>query len=233
MKVQLFPYLCFVDALSSWNKYYSPTASRTASRLTSQHFHAASIVVYHLSTILLDIELSDLQNAIGKDGTAGISQAMSNLRRWARKSPRIAENVAFNAVRTIVSLAPIRKIDDHSAPYSIIMLFLCHVVLWVFTSVSSQAEKQNLLDTIAANGELYSSHFFSVLKSSLSSDGDSNGLNKTDAPKLLFKSGAEMLTQLGTWGASLNLALLIHRRADSVAKNTQRTQVYSEYVELS
>jgi hypothetical protein len=140
--------------------------------------------------------------------------AMSNLSRWAKKSPRIAQNVAFNAIKTIVSLAPNRSIHDDSAPYSIITLFLCHVVLWVFANVSPQSEKEQLLHKVAENGELFSSHFYRVLRSSMSLGTDNYGTRKTEAPKILFKSGAEMLTQLGTWGASLNLALLIHRRAE-------------------
>lgn len=143
-----------------------------------------------------------------------MSQAMSNLRRWARKSPRTAEKVAFNAIRTIVSLAPSRSTHDHSAPYSIITLFLCHVVVWVFASVSLHSERQRLFENVAGDGELRSSQFFGVLRSSLSLDAGNDESRKTEAPKLLFKSGAEMLTQLGTWGASLNLALLIHRRAE-------------------
>lgn len=207
-------YLYFPDALSSWHRSYSSQTSCTSSYQSSQHFHAVSIIICHLSTILIDIELSDLQNAIGKDGTAGMSQAMSNLRIWAMRSPRIAETVAFNAVQTIVSLAPNRTTRDHGAQYSIITLFLCHVVLWVFASVSTQSEKQQLLTNVAANEGLRSSRFVSVLRCSLSLDTNSDVSRRSDAPKLLFKSGAEMLTQLGTWGASLNLALLIHSRAE-------------------
>lgn len=139
---------------------------------------------------------------------------MSSLRTWARKSPQTAENVAFSAVKTVVSLAPNRNIHEDSGPYSVITLFLCHVILWVFASVSPPSQKQQFLDKIKANGELHSSHFYGVLRSSLSLELNSSGSTKSDEPKVLFKSGAEMLTQLGTWGASLNLALLIHRRAE-------------------
>ena len=139
---------------------------------------------------------------------------MSNLSMWAKKSPRIAENVALNAVRTIVSLAPNRSIHEDSAPYSIVTLFLCHVVLWVFAKVSPASQKQQLFDRITESSDLRSSRFFGVLENSLSLCADDVGERRTDVPKLLFKSGAEMLTQLGTWGASLNLALLIHRRAE-------------------
>lgn len=74
-----------------------------------------------------------------------------------------------------------------------------------------------MLEDVGGNEALRSSHFYGVLKSVMSIEtpsGQPDSSTKGDAPKLLFKSAAEMLTQLGTWGASLNLALLIHRRAE-------------------
>jgi hypothetical protein len=42
-------------------------------------------------------------------------------------------------------------------------------------------------------------------------EGEGRNVNGEEA--LLFRSAAEMLTRLGTWGCSLNLALLLHERA--------------------
>jgi hypothetical protein len=139
-----------------------------------------------------------------------MSSAMLGLSRWARTSPSTAEGVAFNAVRTIVSLAPGQgdgrgDSGDDGAPYSIIALFLCHVVLWVYASVSTEAEKRRLVGIVDVVEGLRGSEFVEVLKRALEERGE---------PKVLFKSAAEMLTKLGTWGAALNLALLIHKRAE-------------------
>jgi hypothetical protein len=217
--------LTSLETLYAWSKAYL-NPSRSNFHPSARHFHASSLVIHHLSQILLDVPLSDLQNAIGKLGTDGIAQAMTNLTNWARRSPRIAEEVAYNAVRTIVSLAPtkgtheddIRNTD--TAPYSIITLFLCHVVLWVFSNVCPYEQKFRFLRIVAENEVLRSSAFFAVLRRALALDeGTITAQNKVpteknDAPNILFKCGAEMLTRLGTWGASLNLALMIHQRAE-------------------
>lgn len=147
---------------------------------------------------------------------------MANLSNWATKTPRLAEEVAYDAVRTIVSLAPtpgtreddIRNTD--TAPYSIITLFLCHVVLWVFATVCPTEQKFRFLRAVAENEGLRSSAFFAVLRRALAldEDGQRKTTDKNDAPNILFKCGAEMLTRLGTWGTSLNLALMIHQRAE-------------------
>jgi hypothetical protein len=206
-----------------WSRAYSAPPSRITSQPTSKYFHSASVVLHHLSTILLDIDLADLQNAIGKAGGVGITQALANLTDWASKSPLIAKEVAYNAVKTIVSLAPRPNFsceDDpmtDSAPYSVIALFLCHIVLWIFVRVSPRSQKHQLLEDVARNEALRSSPFFEILRTSLSLDergASSSGSSSNEASKLLFKSAAETLTQLGTWGASLNLALLLHRRAE-------------------
>lgn len=40
-------------------------------------------------------------------------------------------------------------------------------------------------------------------------------LDPRETPKIMFRSAAEMLARLGTWGASLNLALLLHKRSEN------------------
>ncbi|RDW80404.1 hypothetical protein BP5796_05102 [Coleophoma crateriformis] len=218
-------------ALSSWSKAYLSPSSRAISHPTSKHFHSASIVLCHLATILLDICLTDLQNAIGKDGSAGIPQAMTNLTKWTTENPQKAEEVAHNAVKIIVFLNSKRERYEEDAyltdtvPYNLITIFLCHVVLWAYANVATPASKLHLLETVAANEVLHSSPFFATLANGLSEDQSSavdrvqhtNGATKTpgsDFPRLLFKSAAEMLAQFATWGAALNLALLLHNRAE-------------------
>lgn len=158
--------------------------------------------------MLLDIDLTDIQNAIGKAGAPGIAPAMANFTRWAHQSPAVAENVAFTAVETIVThFYPVSdktklRIMD-SAPYSYITLFLCHVTLFIFARVSTPETKARLVATVANNITTGQSQFLNVLKKSMEGE-----------EKLLFKCAAETLTQVGTWGVALNLALLLHRRAD-------------------
>ncbi|TVY92838.1 Zinc finger protein [Lachnellula willkommii] len=208
------------ELLYSWSKAYL-TPSRSNLHPSSRHFYASSLVIHHLSNILLDVALSDLQNAVGRTGHEGMMQAMAKLTNWAQKSPRVAEEVAYNAVRAIVSLAPTRSVYEDDirntdiAPYSIITLFLSHLVLWVFAKVCPREQKSVLLGMVGDNEVLRSSAFFVVLQQAMALDERVAGTrNSKDAPNILFKFGAEMLTRVGTWGVALNLALMIHQRAE-------------------
>ncbi|PVH72669.1 hypothetical protein DL98DRAFT_609757 [Cadophora sp. DSE1049] len=203
------------ESLQSFSSAYLSSHHPTRDAST-EYFTRSSHILHRLSTILLSVPLPDLQNAIGKDGTAGIAQAMSSLSSWARSSPSNAEQVAQRAVQAIMTLSPP---DSHShissgyldtAPYSLIAIFLCHVILWVFVSVSAKEQRTQLLQRLEVDENLRSSSFISLLRSD-SEVGEGDGRVQK---KVLFRSGAEMLTRLGTWGASLNLALLLQRRAE-------------------
>ncbi|KAH9207191.1 fungal-specific transcription factor domain-containing protein [Leptodontidium sp. 2 PMI_412] len=202
---------CIADSLLTFaSAYLSPHHPKRDPSI--EYFTRSSHTLHKLSTILLAVPLPDLQNAIGKDGTAGIAQAISNLSSWARSSPNNAEQVAQRAVRAILSLSPpeipVGQID--TAPYSLIAVFLCHVILWVFVRVSTPEQKLHLLQRLELDSELGRSSLISLLRSDLGIDEGDGKVHK----KVLFRSGAEMLTRLGTWGASLNLALLLQRRAE-------------------
>lgn len=211
--------------------------------MSSRHFHASSIIVHRLSTILLDISLSDLQSAIGKEGAPGSARAFAKLTKWASKSPQLAEQVVCHAIETIIILAPgkdngeggIRNID--TAPYSLITIFLCHIVVWAFANVASHSQKLQLFNGISGNVELQSTAFFTTLQRSFGLDGraarhqqplkttrregeDQNEHSPTAAANLLFRSSAEMLIRLGTWGGALNLAQLLHERAEMGSEAT-------------
>jgi len=81
-------------------------------------------------------------------------------------------------------------------------------------------QKYSFLRNVAENEILRSSAFFEVLRRALALDEESIAAQKkgppykNNAPNILFKCGAEMLTRLGTWGASLNLALMMLQRAE-------------------
>ncbi|TVY44955.1 Oocyte zinc finger protein [Lachnellula occidentalis] len=211
------------ELLCTWSKAYL-TPSRSNIHPSSRYFYASSLVIHHLNNILLDVGLSDLQNAIGRTGPEGIIRAMTKLTNFAQKSPRVAEQAAYNAVRAIVSLTHTKGTDEDDiqntdiAPYSIITLFLSHVVLWLFAKVCPREQKSVLLGIVGDNEVLRSSAFFAVLQRAFALGDDEDDvagkMNSKDAPNILFKFGAEMLTRLGTWGASLNLALMIHQRAE-------------------
>ncbi|KAK0110824.1 hypothetical protein ONS96_002416 [Cadophora gregata f. sp. sojae] len=155
------------DSLQSFASSYlsSHHPIRDAS---TEYFTRSSHILHRLSTILLYIPLPDLQNAIGKDGTVGITQAMSSLSSWARPSSLKTEQVAQRAVQAIMFLSPsdnggqIGYLD--TAPYSLIAIFLCHVILWVFVSVSAKEQRAQLLRRLELDEDLRNSSFISLLR---------------------------------------------------------------------
>lgn len=79
-------------------------------------------------------------------------------------------------------------------------------------------------ETISKNMEITLTAFFATLKHGFAFENyekesektirqGSKDRNGNGEEALLFRSAAEMLTRLGTWGCSLNLALLLHERA--------------------
>jgi hypothetical protein len=211
--------ICFLGALELWSRAYLKT-TRSCNHASSQYFRASSKIIYHLSTILLDVPITDLQNAIGKEGLTAIPHAHSHLRNWARRDGQISENVIYNAVKTIYLLAPLSRARDDStwnidtAQYSCTTLFLCHILLWIYAGVASRPQKLRLLELVAQSQEMKSSRFLGVLKRGfLGDDENARATQEAAEPKVFFRSAAEMLTSLGTWGVSLSMAKLIHERS--------------------
>jgi hypothetical protein len=153
--------------------------------MSSRHSHASLVIVHHLSTILLHISLSDLQPAIGKEGTPDSTRAFSKLTKWARTSPQLAKQVASHAIRTIILLAPgkdngeagIRNTD--TATYSLITIFLCHIIVWAFAKVATSPQKLQFLETISENREITSTAFLATLKHSFTFEKHGKESSKT------------------------------------------------------
>jgi hypothetical protein len=73
------------------------------------------------------------------------------------------------------------------------------------------------------NEKLWNNPRIIALKQALEYHEVTGGLIEEGGPRVpsrkdvlgnIFKSAAQSLTHLGTWGAALNLALLLHRRAE-------------------
>lgn len=153
----------------------------------------------------------------------GIRHAIANLTHWAARSSRLATDTTFDAVKTIVRLTPNKELNGSfhvldTGPYGIITLFLCHVVVWAFASVSTRDQKMHLLQYIEEDNEVRRSDTYGVLHGVL---GDRRERDTTlpcehekTQKKILFKCAAEKLTKFEIWGASLNLALLLHHRSE-------------------
>ena len=159
---------------------------------------------------------------------------MSNLEDWKSASSELSEDVAYHAIETIVFLGNGKIIPSaldyplvDTAPYSIVTLFICYLVFWAYVNLSDAKEKHRLLIRITESEKLASSSLFITFVDALmakdeiavqNADNSQSAANKVrrslKAQKIIFKCAAKMLTDWGTWGASLNLALLLYNRAE-------------------
>jgi hypothetical protein len=203
---------------------------------TSVYFHSCSILVEQLGRLLLEVPLTVLQNAIGKSGPSGIPPAMSSLLLNATVSPRATIEAALMSLKMIHKLTPRRpgsppsneaynEIDgEDTGPFGIVTLFISHMVLWAFMSVARQAQKIELMRMAESDEALKEAAILIVIKriigpvtepvpSPPQSIGSYANAISGASPMLVFRNAADVLTRMGTWGASLNMALLLHFRA--------------------
>ncbi|KFY06617.1 hypothetical protein V492_07908 [Pseudogymnoascus sp. VKM F-4246] len=209
-KMQLF------ESLDRWSEVYSHP-SKTLPRLSnaSDHFQESSILLYNLGRLLLEVSLTDLQDAIGKSGPSKIPEAMANLSSWVKLSPQSLDAVLL-CIETIDSLAPVnqnvsndkRSAARYSIP-SIITVFLCHTTLWAFVNVAGRERKQELVRLIETNHKIKSGHFAAVITRVLIENGE-GGRASSDASRLIFRSAAEVLTRMdGYLGSSFGYGCLV------------------------
>ncbi|KAJ2894129.1 hypothetical protein MKZ38_007917 [Zalerion maritima] len=234
-----------LDDLELWHDLYGTTRATTflSSRDNSpatpkSYFHLDSSLLHGLVRMFLNVSLTDLQDAIGKNGQAGIDLAMRRLRVWAsRKHSRpispasTTEKVrnqtgkqtepepwALSAVMEAIKIIAFISCDSSrtneaqaAGPYCTISLFLSHVVLWAFAVVASPEAKTAMRDMVerhASQEGLRIHDMGNWLESTLPNQ------YSAASGRIIFRNGAKGLTKIGIWGASLNLALLLRRRSD-------------------
>jgi hypothetical protein len=195
------------------------------------------MLLNRLNRIYLEISITDLQDAIGHPSSATTAAAMARLSKWAAGSPERSNALAQE---TIVGISEITQQSgiDMAFPYSSITLFLCNVVLWVFATVSSESQRQQvktlsetrgspglpqyLLDslntTLPVNspGQTPGKPNFSADRPNSRCEGSVETLPQPDSqqgPKRILEEAAKYLSVFGDWGASLSLALLLHWRS--------------------
>lgn len=139
--------------------------------------------------------------------------------------PGIAEQLTFACAKTIATplstLIP-KVLAPTACEQATIAIFLCHVVVWIFASVATPLQKESLAARLRESEVLWKSPQIVALRQALEfrdegagrGEEAQGGTRKRDVLGNIFKSAAQSLTHLGTWGAALNLALLLHRRAE-------------------
>lgn len=183
--------------------------------------------------MLLHVPVSDLQGVLGKGGTGNIAEAMHNLSLWSEAGICVSKTddagsatnqggeysssdvstAFYGAISDLVSMTEEPSLQS-AVPFSIISVFLNYVSLWSIAKVASVSLQEQLakgLDRHIVSSTPIATELKHVLKAALSGSQKQNeGVEKMDA---IFRHAAEALIHMGTWGASLNLALLLHRRS--------------------
>lgn len=192
------------ESLTNWSETYNHHSDNLPQLSNaSDHFQESSVVLYSLGRLLLEVSLTDLQDAIGKSGPSKIPEAMANLSNWARLSPQSLDAIVL-CIETIDSLIPVNHNSStekqpamrYSIP-SIITVFLCHVTLWAFINVAGREQKQKLVHLIETNHKIKSGYLTTVINGVLIENSE-DGMNSasSDASRLIFRSAAEVLTRM-------------------------------------
>jgi hypothetical protein len=134
---------------------------------------------------------------------------MMRLSSWTIQSSKETYDVVENAAMCI---SFIESNGHESAPYDVIGLFLSHVVLWAIAKVANISLKSDIVERLKVQPNL-SSEVCEFIDAGFVDR--SPGYSAAE-PELILKHAIQSLVQNGTWGASSNLALLLHHT--SVAK---------------
>ena len=189
--------------LELWNESYNQRYHRPDA--TSSHLQRCSTITYHLARLYLVFPVSEIQDCLGKSGSADAKAAMSRLAAWIVRYPEQATGAVKDAANCI---SIILSNQGESDPYDVIGLFLSHVIVWSFAHTASSYQKEFIVKTLQEHPAILPT----VLEVIQAGFGCSETAEATicDVPQLIFRHAIQSLVQLGTWGASSNLALLLH-----------------------
>lgn len=172
---------------------------------TSTHLQRCSMIMYRLARLYLVFPVSAIQDCLGRSGPTDARAAMARLAAQAKRDlPGVI--LAVEDAASCISLIMCNK--GESDPYDLIGLFLCHVVLWSFAHAASSDQKISIIQHLQAAQDV-SPGMLDVIQAGFAGVGAQSGC-AMDAPQFIFKHAIQSLVQLGTWGASSNLALLLH-----------------------
>ncbi|KAJ4983544.1 C2H2 type zinc finger domain protein [Stagonosporopsis vannaccii] len=172
---------------------------------TSAHLRRCSTIMYYMTRLYLVFPISDIQDCLGKSGPTGTSAAMSRLSSWIVQHPEDASRVVEDAS---VCISIVMSNKGESDPYDIIGLFLCHVIVWSFVNAAPPCQKERTITLMRDNPNILQS-VLAVVEAGLES-GNNTSADDFHASQLIFRHAVHALVQLGDWGASANLALLLH-----------------------
>jgi hypothetical protein len=171
----------------------------------SAHSQHISMITYYLGRLYLVFPVSEIQDCLGRSGFADATASMARLSTWMTRCHEQAVRAVEDAA-TCITLIMCNK--DESSPYDVIGLFLCHVIIWSIACVASPQQKSLIIQGLQ-NADGISVAMQEVIEAGFA---QVNNLHESGlgSPRLIFRHAIQSLVQLGTWGASSNLALLLH-----------------------
>jgi hypothetical protein len=187
-------------ALQVWHEAYACIHPSPRFDVTSAYFGRAAMIIFHLARLYLAIPLSDIQDCLGRSGPADARTAIMRLTAWAVQNKEETYDAIENAA---ICITFIIGSGDECAPYDVIGLFLSHVVIWAIAKSASTIQRANIVRRLQDNRGL-SSEVCEFIEAGFVAE-----------PALILKHAIQSLVQVGTWGASSNLALLLHHTSVS------------------
>ncbi|EXF75618.1 hypothetical protein CFIO01_10380 [Colletotrichum fioriniae PJ7] len=220
----------FISAsLKSWECYHSTKHNGNPITDVAQssvlYFQKASQILRGLVNIQLHTCVADLQDSLGKSGANAVEESLGRLRVYftngytgcvgSHQEPPFESLDAF--AKSVMETASIMSNPtlQSATPYSIFGIFLNHVLQWAFLRSSPETLKSHLCGHLREISSSYHGQGISELTGILDfglSSADTTVMNR-DRSHLVLMQAAQNLALLGTWGASLNLALLLQLRA--------------------
>lgn len=191
-----------LHTLEVWHQTYhvhQTVRSTTSSAVLVQ----ISAVTYYLARLYLIFPVSEIQDCLGKSGLADSEAALARLKTWILQCPDQAASALEDAVKCI-SLTLTN--DGESGPYDLIGLFLCHIIIWAFAHAMPLSQKDTLIRQMQSNKSVLHAVLEVIEAGFLQNNAD----NAVKGPQVIFRHAIQSLVHLGTWGASSNLALLLH-----------------------
>ncbi|KAI3550005.1 hypothetical protein CABS03_08660 [Colletotrichum abscissum] len=220
----------FISAsLKSWECYYGTKYSGNPIPDVAQspvlYFQNASQILRGLVNIQLQTCVADLQDALGKGGANAVDESLGRLRVYFtngytncvgahQELPFESLDAFAKSVMETTSIMSNPTLQS-ATPYSIFGIFLNHVLQWAFLKSSPETLKSHLREHLRDMAFSYHGRGMSELSGILDfglSSANPTVVNR-DRSHLVLMQAAQNLALLGTWGASLNLALLLQLRA--------------------
>ncbi|KAF9693111.1 hypothetical protein EKO04_008614 [Ascochyta lentis] len=194
-----------LGVLELWNRSYIQQHQTRRLDATSSHLQRCSTIIYHLARLYLVFPISDIQDSLGRSGPADAQAAITRLAAWIDQSPVQAAHAVEDAA---ICITLIMCNKGESDPYDIIGAFLCHVIVWSFAHAAPSEQRSYIFQQLQ-DKESVSPAVLEVIQAGFACS-DPTDASAPDAPQLIFRHAIQCLVQLGTWGASSNLALLLH-----------------------